>query len=72
MKEIKCLNCNENAHELFLQSQYHIYLNDVNKFITFLPRKNQKKITKNSHNKSPYIKVYYCEKCKLVWFHIDD
>ena len=71
MDKIKCLNCKENAEELYLQSQSHIYLNNKNNFITFLPRKNQKQVTKNG-NKSPCIKVYYCKKCNLVWFHLED
>lgn len=73
MDKIKCLNCKENAQELYLQSQYHIYLHNKHNFITFLPRRNQKKVTKNNPQfKSPCIKVCYCDKCKLVWFHLDD
>lgn len=73
MNRIKCLNCKENAHELYLQSQHHIYLNDRNNFLTFIPKKNQKQVSKTGYKlKSPSIKVYYCENCNLVWFHLND
>lgn len=69
MNEIKCLKCNKKVEELYLQSQYHIYLSSQNNFLTFLPRKNQKRITKLG-NKSPCIKVNYCKNCHLIWFSV--
>ena len=70
--KIKCLHCRENAQELYLQSQYHIYLSDRRNFLTFLSRKNKKQVTGYNYTKSPGIKVFYCKNCNLVWFYIDE
>ena len=75
MKEIKCIKCNGDAQELYLDSQYHISLTDKQHFLSVIPRNNTKQITKNGEGfgfKAPSIKVCYCDHCQLVWFHLDE
>ena len=73
MNEIKCLNCHENAQELYLESQYHIHLTNKKYFLTVIPRKNRMQVTKSDNGRyAPSIKVCYCQNCNLVWFYTDE
>lgn len=73
MNKIKCIQCHKEASIYYIQSNSHIFLVPEKKHIAWELNRTAYKITKNGKDfpKPPAIRVYYCERCKLIWFNID-